>query len=381
MTVNFRLQKKDDKKAELVIYDVIGAGFFGGISAKEVVDQLKAMGEVEEINVRINSPGGSAFDGIAIYNALERNSAKKIVDVDAVAASSAALVAMAASPGQLRIAANAEMMIHNGAAFVDGDKNDLNKMIERLRSLDDMQASTFAKRMKVSKQEIMSMMDAETWFTADAAVKAGLADVVTGEMNIAACASELYSKFKNVPADLAAQLKKGDSEMTEQEIQAKVDASLKSAIEPIHAEHKSEIEKLEAKHAAEIKALGKKEPEKNGVEIKTETQIRAEEGARSVELEALYDRTGIKDKSVLENWFKNGVSVVEAKAQVADMLIKQNKLVEGEGGDQGTKEKAAEMKARAEYREHPKLHATLGYATEDDYAKWRKEQIAAESAA
>ena len=92
MTTTFQFRKTGDKRAELIIYDVIGGGFFGGISAKDVVMQLKDAGPVEEINVRINSPGGNGFDAVAIYNALERNPARVIVDIDSIAGPSEILI-------------------------------------------------------------------------------------------------------------------------------------------------------------------------------------------------------------------------------------------------------------------------------------------------
>ena len=85
----FRAQLKG---AEIVIYDEIGAF---GIPAKAFLHELKALGAVAELTVRINSPGGSVFDGVAIYNALKRHDARVTVWIDGIAASIASVIAMA----------------------------------------------------------------------------------------------------------------------------------------------------------------------------------------------------------------------------------------------------------------------------------------------
>ena len=90
----FRARARD--VAEIVIYDEIGAF---GIAAKAFLDELKALGPVAELTLRINSPGGSVFDGVAIYNALKRHQAKVTVWIDGIAASIASMVAMAGAPG------------------------------------------------------------------------------------------------------------------------------------------------------------------------------------------------------------------------------------------------------------------------------------------
>src|SRR5689334_15856520 len=94
MTIKVRAESKT--VAEVLIYDVIGADFFGeGVTAKSVKADLEALGDVSDINVRINSPGGNVWDGIAIFNLLKQHKAQVHVQVDGIAASAASLVAMA----------------------------------------------------------------------------------------------------------------------------------------------------------------------------------------------------------------------------------------------------------------------------------------------
>jgi ATP-dependent protease ClpP protease subunit len=118
----------DKSSAEIMLYGEIGFDF----TARDFINQLATMGDVEQLDIRINSPGGIGSDGIAIYNALVRHPAQRTVYIDAAAYSAASIVAMAASPGQLKMAFNARMMIHNGWAFMMGDKNDLRKEADSL---------------------------------------------------------------------------------------------------------------------------------------------------------------------------------------------------------------------------------------------------------
>ena len=99
------------KGAEIVIYDEIGAF---GIPAKAFVDELKALGPVAELTVRINSPGGSVFDGVAIYNALKRHDAAITVWIDGIAASIASMIAMAGD--EVVMPENAMLMLHDPSA-------------------------------------------------------------------------------------------------------------------------------------------------------------------------------------------------------------------------------------------------------------------------
>ena len=94
--------------AEIVIYDEIGAF---GIPAKAFLDELKALGPVAELTVRINSPGGSVFDGVAIYNALKRHDAAITVWIDGIAASIASMIAMAGD--EVVMPENAMLVLHD----------------------------------------------------------------------------------------------------------------------------------------------------------------------------------------------------------------------------------------------------------------------------
>ena len=164
----------ESKSAEVYLYDVIGEDMFGGVSAKNFADQLDAVGPLDTITVRINSPGGSVFDGTAIYNTLKRNQARKIVEIEGVAASAASFIAMAGD--EIHMAENAFMMIHQAQGFAMGPESEMRKMADVLDKMDETIAKIYANRSGRKPDTMMRMMVDETWFTAQEAVDAKLAD-------------------------------------------------------------------------------------------------------------------------------------------------------------------------------------------------------------
>jgi ATP-dependent Clp protease, protease subunit len=192
----FRAQAKG---AEIVIYHEIGAF---GIPAKAFLDELKALGPVAELTVRINSPGGSVFDGVAIYNALKRHDAVITVWIDGIAASIASMIAMAGD--EVVMPENAMLMLHDPSALVLGTASDMRLMAD---ALDQMKAGmVVAYRDKSGRDdaEIEALMAAETWLLAQEAVDLGLADRVEQPVRMAAHFD--LSRFRNTPPQLAALL-------------------------------------------------------------------------------------------------------------------------------------------------------------------------------
>lgn len=188
------------KTGEIWLYDQVGEGWFGGMSAKTFVAELQKLGKVDVINLHINSPGGSVFDGIAIYNSLKSHPARVEVDVDSWAASIASLIAM--SGEEIRMAANAMMMIHNPQGIAIGDADEMRKTADVLDQVKGVIAATYASRTGKKEAEIMAMMAEETWMTAAQAEEEGFADLVTEEQRIAACSGFDFPKFKRAPPSL-----------------------------------------------------------------------------------------------------------------------------------------------------------------------------------
>lgn len=169
-------RKDQPKVAELMIFDIIGEDWFGdGITAKSVDQKLKEMGDVEQINVRINSMGGSVFDGLAIYNMLKSHKAKVNVVVEGIAASIASVIAMAGD--SVSMGTGTKMMIHNPWTFTGGDSRDFRKTAETLDGIRDGMIEAYQSRTNLDSKEITAMLDEETWMGPDEAIEKGFADV------------------------------------------------------------------------------------------------------------------------------------------------------------------------------------------------------------
>lgn len=188
------------KRGEIWLYDQVGEGFFGGMSARQFAAEINKLGQVDTINLHINSPGGSVFDGVAIYNTLKNHPARIEVDVDGIAASIASVIAMAGN--EIRMAANALMMIHDPMGMAMGDSGEMRKTADLLDQIKGVIVDTYAKRTGQTVAKLSAMMDEETWITASEAADLGFADVVTEDQRIAACYGFDFSQFKHPPSML-----------------------------------------------------------------------------------------------------------------------------------------------------------------------------------
>lgn len=170
-------QDGDKRTAEMLLYDAIGENWEGtGLTAKRVEDALASLGEVDELVVLINSPGGVIYEALGIYNALVRNSAKVVTKNVGAAWSSAGWILQA---GDERVTAeNATLMIHNSQGFVMGDRRAMEKEIEVLDKMDQTIATTFARRTGRKAETFRKMMDDESWFDGNESLSAKLVDRV-----------------------------------------------------------------------------------------------------------------------------------------------------------------------------------------------------------
>ncbi len=157
---------------EVFIYDEIGGSF--GVSAIEFVEDINKITD-EAFTVRINSPGGSVFDAVAIYNALIQHPASVTTRVDALAASAASIIAMAGDTVEMMV--GSQLMIHDAMGVEMGNARDMREMATFLDRQSDNLASIYANKGG-DKQDWRAMMLAETWMFAQEAVDFGLADSV-----------------------------------------------------------------------------------------------------------------------------------------------------------------------------------------------------------
>lgn len=156
---------------EIDLYDQIGTW---GVTARDFRAKLKDAGD---ITLRINSPGGDVFAGVAIYNDLVAHKGKVRVEVTGVAASIASIIAMAGS--EIAIADNAFFMIHNSRTFTAGTSEELREIAAVLTKIDDAMSRTYASRTGTGIRSIKKMMDDETWMNGKEALEAGFATEIT----------------------------------------------------------------------------------------------------------------------------------------------------------------------------------------------------------
>ena len=171
---NFAVNHDDEKGvSELTIYGDIGESWWwDSTSAVDVDNALKNAGD-NDLVVRLNSPGGSAFDGIAIYNRLNDHKGKVTVHVDGWACSAASVIAMAAD--ELIMGAGAMLMIHEASTIVWGNKGDFRKEAELLEKLEDGIIDIYMTKANITREEVKDMVNAETWFSANDALEIGFA--------------------------------------------------------------------------------------------------------------------------------------------------------------------------------------------------------------
>lgn len=185
---------------EILVYDVIGADFFNqGVTSASVAQAIKDAGQFNNINLRINSPGGDAFEGIAIYNILKATGKTVNVYVDGLAASAASIIAMA---GKVTMGVGAVMMIHNAMMIAYGNGNDFREAADTLDKVSGAIADIYVAATGVAKDKVQKMMDQETWMDATEAVAQGFAVGTEDSTEPQVKAEFDLSIYNNVPESL-----------------------------------------------------------------------------------------------------------------------------------------------------------------------------------
>ena len=195
-----RIEAKAKERADIWLYGDIGESWSGdSVTAKGLSDELKKLAGVKEITLRINSPGGNVFDGLAMYNSLKKFPAKIITEIDGMALSIASIIALAGD--EVRMAGNAVYMIHNPWTMAAGDAVEMRKIADQLDLVRDSLAGTYVAKTKEqsSLEQISDWMNAETWFNADEALAAGFVDQITDPIEIAAKYDLSRYHYKNRP--------------------------------------------------------------------------------------------------------------------------------------------------------------------------------------
>lgn len=194
----------NSNEADLYLYLEIASwgGGYAAHSAKSFKQEMDNLGEVDTLNVYINSPGGDVFEGNAIYNMLKRKGTKcKLnVYVDGLAASIASVIAMAGT--NVKMPSNALMMVHNAWTVCLGNSIELRKAADNLDKVNIAIKQAYLDKagLKLDDQTITNLMNDETWLTAQEAFNYGLCDEIVGQKNISnKYDNEVFKNYKNVP--------------------------------------------------------------------------------------------------------------------------------------------------------------------------------------
>lgn len=264
----WKIINKTQESAEILMYEQIGRDFWSdeGIAAKDFAADLRNLGDVKNISLRINSPGGSVFEGMAIYNLLKSHPANVDVYVDGIAASIASVIAMAGD--RIIMPENTMMMIHDPAGVVMGTSVDMRKMAEALDKIKESIKSSY-KRTALTDKEIDNLMTDETWLTAKDCQEKGFCDEVIEAVKVAAHFDLKAMGYKSLPQNAAAIINisgktKEEKIMTKDELkkqfpdvynaihQEGIDAA-KAEVEAIKATVSSESAKAERERILSVK--------------------------------------------------------------------------------------------------------------------------------
>lgn len=210
----YELQEKAAKdEAEILIYSEIvsykwserdpeiTAGDFD-----KLLKEAKSSGATK-LRLRINSPGGSVWQAVAIKAMLDMSGFEEInVDIEGLCASAATFFTCIQN-AHVRIAQGSEFMIHNPISGCRGTAADFERMFERLTKMQKDQHEMYAARSGQTPEKIKEWMDAETWFTAKETVEFGFADELMQTAEIAACASQddidlMRQLYNSVPEEI-----------------------------------------------------------------------------------------------------------------------------------------------------------------------------------
>lgn len=176
------------KTIDIDIYGVVTNGkswWDDDTGASNVIDQLRNLDETQDIVLHINSVGGEVSAGVSIYNRLRALRNKKSVIIEGLAASIASVIAMAGD--EIHMALGSEMMIHNPSSYAFGEADDFEKAAESLRKTKESLIDIYEQRTGLSRDELATMMDNETWLTAKEAKEKGFCTSVDESLQMVAC--------------------------------------------------------------------------------------------------------------------------------------------------------------------------------------------------
>lgn len=222
----WEIKNKTDTSADMFIYSSISryGRSWGDTSAKDVIEDIKALGKINTLNVHINSPGGSVAEGIAIMNFLAQQSFTKNVYIDSLCASIATVIAFGIG-AKVHMADTALVMIHNAWSYAGGNAAELRKAADVLDKHDAQIKKVYVGRSNLTEEDISEKMAAETWLDANECLDYGFIDEVTYDSTqAAACVPQaFYDAYTNAPERLKV--------ISEKQEESGLDAEMKAVID------------------------------------------------------------------------------------------------------------------------------------------------------
>lgn len=211
------------------------------VTPKQFKDDLKGLGDIKNLLVKINSGGGDVFAATTIYSALKEHPAKVTAKIDGLAASAATIICMAAD--EIQIPSAAIMMIHNPSVFLFGgyESSGLLKLSETLGTIKDSIIEAYLSKVNVPKDELQKMMDEETWMTGREAVENGFADTL------------LYDKVNASITNNMLVLNSVSHDITKLKIPSRIVNDIKTSTLEDGNKHGEETEKVEIKNVEDLK--------------------------------------------------------------------------------------------------------------------------------
>lgn len=198
------VKNEAENTGELQLYGEIADSSWWGdeVTPKDFKSDLDALGDISQLNVFINSPGGDVFAGQAIYSMLKRHKASVTVYVDGLAASAASLVAMAGD--NIKMPENAMLMVHNAWTIASGNAGDFRKLADDMDKINaSIRTAYLAKAPGLTEDKITELMDSETWLSAHEAVDYGLADEIEDPKQYAASIKgRLFKAYRQAPSSV-----------------------------------------------------------------------------------------------------------------------------------------------------------------------------------
>lgn len=252
---SIEIRNQTETAAELCFYGDINSESLGewqkyypdDKAPKDVQDFLAQLDGVDEINVHINSGGGSVFGGIAIYNILKSHKAKINVYVDGIAASIASVIMCAGDT--IYIPKNAMVMIHKPLSWCGGNADDMRKEADILDQCQKVILNTYMQKVKegVTEETMNELINAETWKNGEEWEEYFDIDVIDSK-EIAACASDYFDKYKHLPNRLNSQQQSNSVNVDDfvDELATRVLAVLKKKDPEDTPDNKEDLEKQKA---------------------------------------------------------------------------------------------------------------------------------------